>query len=161
MKAKYLALSLLCIMIAGCAGPGDPRQEIEAYLKQCTTTHGYNPEAAASLGPHELGKGEIPWRECIYQKVEADLIPNSSAKDQYRRLIASDREMTTRVAAGQLTRAERRAKNEAAIGEISRAEEAEYEKRSQVADSAMKDEMQRQRARDMQRATVTMGGLRR
>lgn len=161
MKAKYLALSLLCIVIAGCAGTVDPRQELEAYLKQCTTTNGYNPDAAASLGPHELGAGEIQWRECIYKKVEADLIPKSFAKDQYRRLIASDREMTARVAAGQLTRAERRARNEAALGEISRAEEAEYEKRSQVADSAMKEEMQRQRGRDMQRATTMTGGLRR
>lgn len=161
MKTKHLALSVLCIAIAGCAGSVDPRQDVEASLKQCTTANGYNPDAAASLGPHELGAGEIQWRECVYQKVETDLIPKSFAKDQYRRLIASDREMTARVAAGQMTRAERRASIEAALEEISRVEEAEFEKRSQVADSAMKEEMRRERARDIQRASTMAGGLRR
>lgn len=161
MMTKRLMLSVLCLLIAGCAGSVEPRQELEGYLKGCTATHGYDPEAAASLGPHELGTGELQWRECAYRKVEMDLIPKVFAKDLYRRLIAEDREMTARVAAGQLTRAERRARIQAALGEIYRVEEAEIEKRSQTADRAMRDEMRRERERDMQRTmTMTMPLLR-
>jgi hypothetical protein len=67
-------------VIAGCAGSGEPRQELEEYLKQCTASHGYNPEAAAALGPHELGAGELQWRECAYRKVETDLAFHLTAK---------------------------------------------------------------------------------
>jgi len=151
---KRLVLSVLCIAVAGCAGAVEPRQELEGYLKECTATHGYNPDAAASLGPHELGVGEIQWRECAYRKVETDLIPKVFAKDRYRQLIVEDREMTARVAAGQLTRAERRARIQAALGEIYQVEEAEHEKRSQIADSAMQNEMRREQAQRMQRAML-------
>jgi len=53
-----------------------------------------------------------------------------------------------------LTRAERRARIQAALGEIYQVEEAEHEKRSQIADSAMQDEMRRQQAQRMQRAML-------
>ncbi len=80
--------------------------------------------AAASLGPNQLGSGEQPWRACVYQGIEAHIIPKAFAPEAYRRAIATDRAMTERVAAGQMTRAERRPGIQALFKDIDREEQA-------------------------------------
>jgi hypothetical protein len=121
-------------------------------LKACTARHGYDPAKTGPLGPHELAMGERAWRTCVYQGVEAHVIPRAFAPDAYRRLIARDQELTEQVATGRLTRADRREALNVAFEEVNRDEQA-------AAAKAMSDPVRRQdeemRAREMRRRLMS------
>lgn len=150
-----LAARALCIVVAGCAttepGAGRPLGQLDTYLKECTARHGYDPGAGSALGPNQLGPDERQWRECVYQGVEAHLIPNTFAPEAYRRAIATDRALTERVGAVQMTRAERHARIEALLENIDREEQTS-------AGFAMATEIRRQeesaRMRDYRRTLI-------
>ncbi len=155
-----LALATACVS-TGAGDLAQARKQLDEHLKLCTTRHGYDPEAASSLGPHALGRGERQWRECVYQGVETYLIPNTFTPEIYRKAIAEDREMTDRVASGQMTRAERRARIEALLKEIDANEEVnkvELQRRMESLDR-MRDELRRQQERaemrELRRAIVS------
>ena len=146
---------VLCVLATGCAtaepGAGRVVQRLDADLKACTGRHGYDPQQAATLAPHQLGTGERPWRACVYSGIEAHVIAKSFAPDAYRRVIEQDRILTDRVAAGTMTRADRRAALQAAFEAIDREEQA-------AAARAMSDPVRRleeeQRRRDIQRSLM-------
>jgi hypothetical protein len=121
-------------------------QQLDDYLKQCTTTHGYDPEAAADLGPHVLGAGEREWRECVYRGLERHLIPKTQSPEVYRKAIEEDREMTASVAAGKMTRAQRRTQIEALLQLLERTEEENRARlgQTQSANRLVQEEMRRQ-----------------
>jgi len=121
-------------------------RRIEGDMKQCTQRTGYDPETAAGLGPTVLGPGEREWRGCVYQAIERHVIPKAFVPTSYRELIAADREMTDRVAAGQMTRAERRASLMARIQVIDYQEQAEA---TRVLQDAARREQELMRMRDM------------
>lgn len=108
-----------------------------------------------------MGGGEREWRECVYQGVETYLVPNTLTPEIYRKAIAEDREMMDRVASGQMTRAERRARIEALLKEIDANEEVnkvELQRRMESLDR-MRDELRRQQERaemrELRRAIVS------
>ena len=105
------------------------RRQLDDYMAQCTKRYGYDPKAAAKLGPHVLGPGEREWRECVYQGIEKYLIPRTLSPDVYRQAITEDRKMTEAVANGEMTRAQRQARDQQLVEEIDRTEEANRDKR--------------------------------
>lgn len=153
------ALLVFGLAVAGCAPaapqPGLTRARLEPYVQECTARHGYNPEATSDLGPHALGKGEREWRECVYRAVEAHVIPKAYVPDGYRRTLAADREMTERIAAGQLTRAERRARIQALLEELDRQEADEAGRRI---DEAARRERDLMRMREIRSGSIRVLG---
>jgi hypothetical protein len=155
---RCLGLLAGALLVAGCAtstpesGSARVLASIDDDLKACTARHGYDPAKTGSLGPHELATGERAWRTCVYQGVEAHVIPQAFAPDAYRRLIARDRELTEQVAAGKITRADRGAALTTAFEEVSREEQA-------AAAQVMSDPVRRQdaemRAREMRRRMIS------
>lgn len=150
---RRILLLFAAVTLAACAS-GQPagedrsrlRGRIEGDMKQCTQRTGYDPGAAVGLGPNALGPGEREWRGCVYQAIERHVIPKAFAPNAYRELIAADREMTDRVAAGQMTRAERRASLMARVQEIDRQEQADA---GRVLQDAAQRERELMRMRDM------------
>lgn len=137
------------------------RKQNQAHVKQCTERHGYDPEKASSLGPHALGAGEREWRECVYEGIEKYLVLNTLSPEAYRKAIAEDREMTASVAAGKMTRAERRARVEAIIAELEALEktnQAKLEQQIKTTTGLVKTEMQRQQ--DLMRMQDTRSMMR-
>lgn len=149
---KMIAAIVLPVLVAACAATTDSRdvgldrQQLDDYLKQCTASHGYDPEAASDLGPYVLGTGEREWRECVYRGLEKFLIPNTLSPEAYRKAIAEDREMTASVAGGTMTRTQRRARVEVLLEEIERIEEQNRVKleQAQTAHRLVQEEMRRQ-----------------
>ena len=156
MTIRCLVLLALASLVSGCAtsesGSTKVLAALDDDLKACTARHGYDPAQTASLGAHELAASERAWRACVYQGVEAHVIPKAFAPDAYRKLIARDRELTDQVAAGKITRADRGAALNAAFEEASRDEQA-------AITQAMSDPVRRQdeemRAREMRRRLMS------
>jgi antitoxin component of MazEF toxin-antitoxin module len=148
---KILGAAVLALSAACATTPSQDiaaaRQDLDAYRAQCTARYGYDPDASSSLGPHVLGAGEREWRECVYQGMEKYLIPNSRTPEAYRKAIAEDREMTASIAAGKITRAQRRTRVQELLEELERIEAANMAKRvreRESVDRVMREEMQRQ-----------------
>jgi len=113
-KSKLVPL-VLCAGLAGAAqAVEETRPEAHAAfddgLAHCTRLYGYSPAAATNLGPHELGKGELAWRDCAYHVVRKTLVPGSRVPAVYEQAIAEDKAMTAAIQRQQLTRDERRRK---------------------------------------------------
>ncbi len=100
------------------------RRQLDDHMADCSKRYGYDPEAAAKLGPHVLGKGELEWRACVYQGIEKYMIPRTASPEIYRRAIAEDRKMTEAISKGTMTRAERRTRLRELVEEIDRVEAA-------------------------------------
>jgi antitoxin component of MazEF toxin-antitoxin module len=148
---KILGAAVLALSAACATTPSQDiaaaRQDLDAYRAQCTARYGYDPDASSSLGPHVLGAGEREWRECVYQGMEKYLIPNSRTPEAYRKAIAEDREMTASIAAGKITRAQRRTRVQELLEELDRIEAANMAKtvlEKKAVDRVMREEMQRQ-----------------
>jgi ABC-type amino acid transport substrate-binding protein len=127
MPAARLGLilcALLALILAACAsGTGSSAEErFAAHLDQCTVQYGFDPDATEGVGERELAPNEREWRACAYSGVETGLIPGSAVPDAYRRLIAEDQVLTDAVAAGTITRQERRARLEELFAAIAEAE---------------------------------------
>ena len=154
-----IGVLMLTVWTVACAETTAPRdivlgrQQVDAYLDQCTARYGYNPETSSGLGPHSLGAGEREWRECVYEAVEKFLIPKSLSPEVYRKAIAEDRQMTAAIASGKMTRSQRRERMQKLIEEIRRVEEANSAKLQQQAlDRTWKEEVQR--LQDITRRTL-------
>jgi hypothetical protein len=156
VKAAIVA-ALLAASSAGCSAPTESgskagsreivraREQLSDYAAECTARHGYDPESASSLGPHALGTGEREWRECVYGGIEKFLIPKTLTPEVYRTAITEDRKMTESIAAGKMTRAQRRERVQEILAEIDRIEEANRVNiQTQAIDRTMKEEIQRQ-----------------
>ncbi|HXV80703.1 MAG TPA: hypothetical protein VEG60_12570 [Candidatus Binatia bacterium] len=124
------------------------RRQLNDYMAQCTKRYGYDPKAAAKLGPNVLGPGEREWRECVYQGIEKYLIPRTLSPDLYRQAIAEDRKMTEAVANGEMTRAQRQARIQQLLKEIDKLEEANQAKQQM-------DRLEVEMLQDMRRQSVS------
>ena len=129
--ARHLLLtSLLAVAIAACStekaqtqtAAAPARDELVADMAACTKTHGYDPNTATSLGEHELGKNELPWRECVYDAVRDYTQTHPDLAGQYEQFINEDITMTNAVQSGSMTRAQRRQRLEELIAQIEEAE---------------------------------------
>jgi len=113
---RVLACSLAAL--CACSGAEAPQSatnstfqtqyaEFQDALKQCTDLTGYDPGAQSSLGPYELGQGELRWRECAYSALLMLIVPNTQFPDLYTDLIERDKEMTRWIEEKQFTRSQR------------------------------------------------------
>ena len=96
---------------------------IEQRMADCTTVHGYDPDAA-TVSENALAPGEREWRACVYGAIEAEIVPATQVPDAYRGLIAEDQAMTDAIEDGRLTRSARLARLEELAAEIRAAEAA-------------------------------------
>jgi hypothetical protein len=145
-----LLTPLMAVAITACSTDGaqaqtPARDQLVADLQACTKAQGYDPQKAAGLGEHELGKNELPWRECAYDAVRRYGQTNPALAGQYEQLINEDITMTNAVQGGAMTRAQRHERLETLIAQIEEAEkqhvaaneansEAEHQKLRQVVD---------------------------
>jgi hypothetical protein len=113
------------------------RDAFVAELGECTRTHGYDPSAVSGIGEHSLAPNELPWRQCASDAVRAYARSNPPLAPMYEQLIAEDIAMTTSIQQGTLTRTQRRARIEALLAQIDRAEQdqillAQFERERQA-----------------------------
>lgn len=151
MTMPRLLMAGVCVLALGCTPkPSEPVRADKALhdaLAACTATHGYDPDGPA-LPERALAPGEEAWRACAREAVMTTIVPDSSVPELYRRLIAEDERMTASVAAGTMTRAERRSRLEAALERIRAAETVAAEERRARLMRDMQDQMNQQRAQD-------------
>ena len=118
LDLSFVALGCSLAALYACSGPeAQPRAtsgsfqtqyaEFQDALKQCTDLTGYDPMAQTSLGPYELGQGELRWRECAYSALLMLIVPNTKFPDLYTDLIDRDKEMTRWIEEKRFTRDQR------------------------------------------------------
>lgn len=133
----WLLLAWLLASLSACAPSGDlaaAGDDMRTYLDGCTRAFGYAPADSDRLGAHELAPREREWRSCAYRGIEQIVMPAARAPGSFRTLIDTDRRLTDEVAAGTLTRAERRQRLEGLLDQALAREvelEREAEQRSQ------------------------------
>lgn len=158
--ARPLAAAALLVgfpLLAGCqsAPVKPPAEQLDAQLASCSSEYDYRAGAMeANLGPHELAPEERAWRACVYTAVETNVKPNMDLPDRVQEVIDADRTMTDEVAAGTLTRAERRARVDKLLTALFNDEE--LARRDQAARMEQTMEADRDRMRDMRRQEDVM-----
>ena len=86
----------------------DALADVRAHMANCTSTHEYDSNEAETLGDHELGQGELAWRQCVYEGIETIMVPVTTIPSWYRKIVAEDQELTARVEAREITRTDRK-----------------------------------------------------
>lgn len=124
MRALRAALVSVTLALLGCATPPPPTADADkalaalqasfsAQVQSCAQKNNYTPLAETD---RRLAPNELAYRQCIYQGVEAIImptIPYDSVRQSYAQLIAEDKRLTDEVGAGRLTRGERQAQLDA------------------------------------------------
>jgi hypothetical protein len=100
------------------------RDTFVADLQQCSTTHGYDPNAAG-LPENALAPNELQWRQCAYDAARKYGQTHTEVSGLYDQLIAEDIQMTTAIQQGTMTRSQRRTRIEQLIEQIKAAEDAQ------------------------------------
>lgn len=148
---KSYALFAATMMMAGLSyNSSADISDINGEIDKCTKTYGYDPKQGDQLGEHELGKNERVFLECVYSGINEALIPKALIPDDYKKLIASHKQMTNAVEKGEITRKERKASIIEILTRIKENEAAETERRIQDL-SAKRDQFMRQRERMLKR----------
>jgi len=124
--------------------------DISTEIVSCANTHDYDPKQAGQLGEHELGKNEREFLECIYSSINEVLIPKAMVPDNYKKLIADDRQMTNAIEKGEMTRQQRQTRIQQMLADIRSSEAAESEQRIQDL-STKRDQFLQQRERMLKR----------
>jgi hypothetical protein len=93
-------------------------ERLRGHLQSCTQRYGYDPDRVRSLGPHEIGPGELKWRDCAYRGIREIMVSASAVPETYDTLIGLDRVMTRDIEAGKRTRDERRQRIQQLIDDI-------------------------------------------
>jgi hypothetical protein len=119
MKSAFAVLGVALVLF-GCTQPvvDANRDETKLRLAKCTERYGYDPSAPGNVGERELAAGELEWRSCAYETIEATMATKAARPEAFRALINADRRMTRQIADGTLTRTERRAKLEQMIEQV-------------------------------------------
>jgi len=116
------------------------RDAFIADLKQCSQTHGFDPNTAG-LPENALAPNELPWRQCAYDAARKYGQTHQGVSSLYDQLIAEDIQMTTAIQQGTMTRSQRRTRVEQLLEQIKTAEEAQI--KSTTADQARQQEQLR------------------
>jgi len=147
LRALLLTLALApgLLPYAMALTPEEVRARLDAELSQCTQRFGFDP-AAKDLPARALAPGERAWRECAYEGVKRQVIPNSAIPDVYLQLIGEDRMLTDRLERGEIARAERRRRLDELIARIRSAERerirAEQQRLTDYMDQQLDEVMQ-------------------
>ena len=154
--ASAVARPLRLVLLAGLCASGivaaglaqqkldEAVADLRMALDACTADHGYDPDDADGLGANELHPGERAWADCAYRAVDAEMKARSRIPEAYDRLIAKHRELTDKVEAGSITRAQRKAQVQTMLTSIRNQEEALQETERKSA-SEINDTVEQQR----------------
>jgi len=116
------------------------RETLLRDLQDCSTRYGFNPNDPA-LPENTLGPNELEWRNCAYEAARDYTAVNTPLALDFATLIDEDQKMTQALAAGQITRSERRARLQPLIAAVHDKEMQQIE--ALEADQAKKDELVR------------------
>ena len=142
---SWPSILLVGCVLAACAtaDPGPDRvARVRQLLARCTVATGFDPERPG-VGERQIAPSELAWRDCAYEAIRTDIMPSSLAPTLYQNLIDADRAMTGDVAAGRLTRSERKSRLDTLFAEIVEVEKAKH--RDQV------ERLKRERMDDLER----------
>lgn len=156
-RARGAGLSILVLALAaGCSSTGETtyqsqteqvgtlqqaRERLLEQLQDCGTRHRYDPDDPA-LPENGLGPTELEWRQCAYEAARDYSAVNTPLALDFATLIDEDQKMTQALAAGQMTRSERRARLQPLIAAVREKELEQIE--ALAADQARKDALARQ-----------------
>lgn len=119
----------------------EARERLLRDLQDCSTRYGFNPNDPA-LPENALGPNELDWRDCAYEAARDYTAVNTPLALDFATLIDEDQKMTQALAAGQMTRSERRARLQPLIAAVHEKEMQQIE--ALEADQARKNELVRQ-----------------
>ena len=116
----HFALIPAAFLIGACANnleqakPASPPLYLEkdytAYrerLRACTARTAYRSAVQQSLGPYQLGRGELAWRDCAYAALRSTIVPATTHPELYLALIEQDKALTAGIRERRVTRAQR------------------------------------------------------
>ncbi|MFO0996849.1 MAG: hypothetical protein U1F33_09200 [Alphaproteobacteria bacterium] len=87
-------------------------EHLDARARTCAREAAYKPIAPDA---HRLADGEMAYRQCLYRAIDNAVASSGAKADRqalYRQLIAQDQALTTDVASGTISQAERTARLE-------------------------------------------------
>lgn len=154
-----------CLILASTHAGGEQldelRQTFRDKLTGCTAQFGYDPKNAGDLGVHDLGAGELEWRECAYTAVRETFLPASKVPEIYEEFISRDRQWTEAVTEGEMTRVERQRQIDFYIENIKLTErlQGNVESSAQL-QNFVDDEMRRMREMRFETRVPRMPGAR-
>ncbi len=123
-----LVLAIICLPAIACAqlqpSYESSWQKLLTHFSACSSVHGFDPQSPQQPPQDRLAKGELAWRACAYQGIENIMIPNSAVPGLFQQLIREDKDMTARIAGGELKRSERKARVLAILEDIRSREDA-------------------------------------
>jgi len=85
------------------------RDRLDAALRSCSERYPYDPNDP-SLPERALGPNELEWRQCAYEAAREYSAVNTSLALDFATLIDEDQKLTQALAAGEITRSERRSR---------------------------------------------------
>jgi len=124
-NAYILGLAVVVFFLSGCATMDMDKasMELKTYMARCTSKFGYNPDDVSGIGEHELAPKEREWRSCVYEGIQAFIIPNTTMPEIYKDFISQDRKMTDAIGKGEMSRSQRKKRIAYMIKEIKRRED--------------------------------------
>jgi hypothetical protein len=133
-----LCLAPIAVTLVACAAPGpdapsgeqaisQARNQLTADVRECSATHGFDPETVSALGERQLAPQELAWRQCAYDAARRYIDRNPAIRGLMEQLIAEDIQMTSAIQQGTLTRTERRARVQTLLGQIRDAEQKQMQ----------------------------------
>lgn len=149
-KYSHAALLLIALSLVSLVSMAADISNINNHVDNCSKSHGYSPELENNLGPHELGRNEREFLECVYKEIQEKLIANVMFPDDYKHLIKRHKEMTDQLVKGEITRAQRKSHIQYLISLIKDNEVTETERRIQDL-SAKRDQFMKDRNRMLKR----------
>jgi hypothetical protein len=108
----------------------ETRAAMESHLAGCAERTGYDRESGAGLADDQLHPDERAYLSCAYEGIRRILIPGAANPQAYDDLMVEYQRMTDAVAAGRLTRADRRARAEALLADVRKKEDEEAAQRT-------------------------------
>ena len=117
------------------------RETLIADLRDCSARYDYNPNDP-NLPENALAPNELEWRQCAYDAANAYTAVNTPLALDFATLIDQDQQMTEQLAAGEITRTERRERLRVLIEAVHEKELAQLE--TLEAEPAREQELVRQ-----------------
>jgi hypothetical protein len=153
--ARLAVAAFALTLVAGCTGGEttyesnaaradalrEARQQLIADLRSCSERYDYNPNDP-NLPENGLAPHEQEWRQCAYDAARNYTRVNTPLALDFATLIDEDQKMTEELAAGQITRSERRERLQVLIEAVHDKELAQLE--ALEADPAREQDLVRQ-----------------
>lgn len=142
---KAILVGMTVATITACATQSTPtvaaeqpiigaRDKFVAAVRSCSDRYSYDPDKVTGVGEKALAPQELQWRQCAYDAARTYGGTNRQVAGMYEQLINEDIEMTTAIQQGNMTRSERRTRNEQQLARIRNAEEKQIKEAATAQD---------------------------